>query len=51
MPLNNERAAARGELYGAEEAVLWGLTARVGDARYAIQDSLDKVCAGLVCVV
>ena len=43
VPLNNELAAARGELYGAEEAVLWRLTGDVGDARYAIQDSLDKV--------
>lgn len=43
VPLNNELAAARGELYGAEEAVLWRLTGDVGDARYALQDTLDKV--------
>ena len=48
MPLNNDLAAARGELYGAEEAVLWRLTAAVGDAQWAIQDSLDKVCGGRV---
>ena len=43
VPLNNELAAARGELYGAEEAVLWRLTGDVGDSRYALQDTLDKV--------
>ena len=43
VPLNNDLAAARGELYGAEEAVLWRLTGDVGDARYALQDTLDKV--------
>lgn len=43
VPLNNELAAARGELYGAEETVLWRLTGEIGDARYALQDTLDKV--------
>ncbi|EFN53577.1 hypothetical protein CHLNCDRAFT_136763 [Chlorella variabilis] len=43
VPLNNDLAAARGELYGAEEAILWSLTGRVGDERYALRDSLDKV--------
>ncbi|KAL4459148.1 hypothetical protein ABPG75_014013 [Micractinium tetrahymenae] len=43
VPLNNDLAAARGELYGAEEAVLWRLTGEVDGERYAIQDSLDKV--------
>ncbi len=43
VPLNNDLAAARGELYGAEEAVLWRLTGEVDGQRYAIQDSLDKV--------
>lgn len=46
MPLNNDLAAARGELYGAEEAVLWRLTGDVADARYALQDTLDKVRKG-----
>ncbi|KAI7845433.1 hypothetical protein COHA_000985 [Chlorella ohadii] len=43
VPLNNELAAARGELYGAEETVLWRLTGEISDARYALQDTLDKV--------
>lgn len=52
VPLNNELAAARGELYGAEEAVLWRLTGDVGDARYALQDTLDKVGrAGTCCIL
>ena len=46
MPLNNDLVAARGELYAAEEAVLWQLTGAVGEACWAIQDSLDKVTLG-----
>lgn len=43
MGLNNDLAAARGEMYAAEEAVLWRLTGRVSDASDAIQATLDKV--------
>ncbi len=42
MSLNNELAAARGEMFAAEEAVLWRLTGRVVDAVHSIQETLDK---------
>ena len=43
VPLNNGLAAARGEMYAAEEAVLWVLTGRVADVRHAVEASLDAV--------
>lgn len=43
VPINNELAAARGEMYAAEEAVLWRLTGRVVEAVDEIQGTLDKV--------
>ncbi|GAB4813086.1 hypothetical protein N2152v2_000132 [Parachlorella kessleri] len=43
VPLNNELAAARGEMYAAEEAVLWRLTSSVVEAVETIQETLGKV--------
>ena len=48
VPVNNELAAARGEMYAAEEAVLWKLTGRVADEEAALQETLDKVREGEV---
>ncbi|GFR39679.1 hypothetical protein Agub_g151, partial [Astrephomene gubernaculifera] len=41
--LNNELAAARGEAAAAEEAVLWGLTARVVEVLHELQDTFRTV--------
>lgn len=53
VPLNNELAAARGEAYAAEEAVLWKLTGSIVDAEDDIRLALDVVCTfpriGAVC--
>ena len=43
VPLNNDLAAARGEMFAAEEAVLWKLTSSVVDAVETIQETLGKV--------
>jgi dsDNA-specific endonuclease/ATPase MutS2 len=47
VPLNNELAAARGEAFSAEEAVLWRLTGRVVEAAEDLQRVLDAVCSPL----
>lgn len=43
VPLNNELAAARGEAFAAEEAVLWRLTGLVVDVSEDMQRLLDTV--------
>lgn len=43
VPLNNELAAARGEAYAAEEAVLWRVTGAVMDVVDSLQHILDTV--------
>ncbi|EIE19122.1 hypothetical protein COCSUDRAFT_38365 [Coccomyxa subellipsoidea C-169] len=43
VPLNNELAAARGEAYAAEEAVLWRLTGLVVDAEEDVRRALEIV--------
>ncbi len=43
VPLNNELAAARGEAYAAEEAVLWRLTGLVVDADEDVRRALEIV--------
>ena len=44
MPLNNELAAAHGEMFAAEEAVLWKLTSSVVEAVETIKETLEKAC-------
>lgn len=43
VPLNNDLAAARGEAYAAEEAVLWRVTGEVMGEIDMLQHSLDTV--------
>lgn len=43
VPLNNELAAAKGELTVAEEAVLWKLTGKVGDLEADLEHALHAV--------
>ena len=43
VPLNNELAAARGEAYAAEEAVLWRVTGLVMQHVDSLQHALDTV--------
>ncbi|KAK9818002.1 hypothetical protein WJX72_005611 [[Myrmecia] bisecta] len=43
VPLNNDLGAARGEMFAAEEAVLWRLTSAVVDDRDDVQRCLDTV--------
>ena len=42
-PLNNELAAARGESYAAEEAILWRVTGVVMQHVDSLQHALDTV--------
>ena len=42
-PLNNDLAAARGEAYAAEEAVLWRLTGSVMEVLDSLHHNLDVV--------
>lgn len=43
VPLNNELAAARGEAYAAEEAVLWRVTGLIVDAEEDVRRALEIV--------
>ncbi|BDA49511.1 Endonuclease MutS2 [Coccomyxa sp. Obi] len=43
VPLNNELAAARGEAYAAEEAVLWRVTGLIVDAEDDVRRALELV--------